>query len=339
MREVRSFVALWVVAILGFTACDNSGNKGSGSSENNNPESNLTKVEIGYSQLRISLPVFVAKEEGIFERNGIDAELSMYPTAQPLMQALVAGKIDIAGYTALPITYIGVLKSRKQLLFISTMVEDDSHRISYLLRKKMADGSNNPIQSIADLKGKKIGILPTIAYKGWIEAILRENNLEPRKDVYIQQIPPSQQPLFLKSGQVDALFTNDPAATSAIASGVAELFTDSVECPNLIADPFPFGSFNISKEWADANPATFKKIVKSINEAIDFISASQKKAKLNMKKYLPKNFKPHVELYPNARYLKTTESSVETFNNIAALYLKQGIIQQELKLDGLVITE
>lgn len=326
MKKSLSFLA--VVIILLFVSCDNSKQTNNGG---------LKEVEIGYSRLRISLPVFVAKEKGIFEKNGIDAKLTMFETAQPLMQALVAGKIDVGGYTALPITYNGMIRSKKELYFVTTMEEDSLHRISYLLRKKRENGQSAEIGSIEDLKGKTIGILPTSAYKAWISEILRANGVDPEKDVVIQQIAPPQQLQALKSGGVDALFTNDPAATTALVSGVAESINNFVEVPKYIMSPFPFGSFNVSKEWGDQNPELFLGIIKSLNEAIDYIESHQKDAKLSMQPYLPEQFKDDVLKYPDVEYDRTDESDDAVYIEIAKRYFQMGIISEEIRLEGLVI--
>src|ERR1017187_2364898 len=42
-------------------------------------------VRIGYSKLRISLPVFVAQENGYFRAEGLRVELVGYDTAQPMI--------------------------------------------------------------------------------------------------------------------------------------------------------------------------------------------------------------------------------------------------------------
>lgn len=290
------------------------------------------KVTVGYSRLRISLPVFVAEQQGFFEKQGVNVELQMYETAQPLMQALVQGNIDVAGFTALPITYNGMNRSGKKLYFLSAMLEDSSHRVSYLLRKP----GDTSITSISDLRGKRVGILPTIAYKAWLEAMLREEGLEPGTDVQIQQIAPTLQAQALSSGGVDALFTNDPAATSAIRAEVAELVSDAVEVPNYLGDPFVFGSFNISKEWADANPAQAQAIARALNDAIDFINENPGAAKEMMKPYLPNQFAGDVSAYPNARYTKVGEATQEMLDAAATQYLEIGIVDKEVDLEGAI---
>ena len=95
----------------------------------------------------------------------------------------------------------------------------------------------------------------------------------------------------------------------------------------------------MSKEWADANPETFSKIIVALNEAIDFVNANPNEAKQCMKPYLPDVFKPHVDLYPDAYYLRTDESSEDVFQNLADQYLEMGIIPKKLDLKGLVVTK
>lgn len=297
------------------------------------------KITVGYSRLRISLPVFVAKEQGLFEKHGLNVTLLMYDTAQPLMQALVEGRIDLGGFTALPITYNGMLRTGTELLFLTTLIEDQDHRISYLLRRVPAPGEEPTIKAITDLKGMSIGILPTIAYKAWIGEILRQEGLDPDRDVRIRPIAPALQALNLQSGGVQALFTNDPAATSTIEAGIGELvLPTTVEVPYYIESPFAFGSFNVRKDWALANTETYLRLVRALNEAVIFVNENPQKAKQAMKPYLPDDFKKHVDKYPDARYLPTNESSPTQFQEMADRYLKMGIIPAALDVSSLIET-
>jgi len=167
-------------------------------SEKTNPPKDIAKQEnitIWYSALRISLPIFVAQENGFFEEENLRVNLERFDTAQPLMWALVADNIDMAGYTALPITYNMMLRSKTDLYFVTSMLEDQTHRISYLIIPKDAPKDF----SISDLKWKKIGILPTVAYKARIIEILKKNGLNPEEDVEIVQIAPVMSPSALET--------------------------------------------------------------------------------------------------------------------------------------------
>lgn len=294
-------------------------------------------ITIGYSRLRISLPLFVAQERGIFQRHGIRANLVMYDTAQPMMQALVEGRVSVAGYTALPITFGGMLRSHTRLLFVTANVEDQAHRISYLLRRRTAPGHAPAVRAIADLRGRRIGVLPTSAYRAWLEAILEANGVH-ANEVTAQPIEPLLEPAALASGGVDALFTNDPAATAAITQGIAEPITDFVEVPRYLGEPFLFGSFNVREDWADAHPQEFARLVAALDEAVEYVNAHQAEARRDLAGYLPEAFRADVARYPDARYLPTSQMHEEDFVRMASDYQRRGIIPQPIDLTGLVRT-
>jgi NitT/TauT family transport system substrate-binding protein len=327
-KKILMFLTLAIIGGVAFFATQNRATKEVKSTKNT---TEFAKLDIGVSQLRISLPIFVAKEKGLFKKNGLDVSFVYYNTAQPLMQSLVEGKVKLAGYTALPIIYNGMQRSKKELLFLTTMVEDDKHRISYLLKKK-----GSTITDIKSLEGKKIGILPTIAYSAWVKEILKVNGVNIDKTT-ITPIAPMQQGQSLANGAVDALFTNDPVATTVIDKNIGELLSQDVDCAKYIANPFPFGSFNVDKKWADSHPKELDKVRKSLNEAVEFVNSHPQEAKLLMKNHIPDAFKPYVSKYPDALYLKTYESSDKIFNDIAEKYLEIGIIKKPMKLDGLTV--
>jgi NitT/TauT family transport system substrate-binding protein len=287
-------------------------------------------VSIGYSRLRISLPIFVAQEQKLFEKHGVSTTLVMYETAQPMMQALVEGKISVAGYTALPITFNGMTRSGQSLYFSTAMLEDQNHRISYLLKKK---GSS--IRGISDLRGKKIGILPTVAYKAWLQEILRANNVD-LNTVVIQQVAPEIEVSSLNSGGIDALFTNDPMATAAIEAGAGEFITDFVEVPRYLGEPFLFGSFNARRDWADAHTKEFAGITAALDEAIEFIKQHPDEAKQYMAKYVPAQFANQVTRYPNSLYVPSTQTTKDMFEKEVESELKLGIISTTVNLEGLI---
>lgn len=301
-----------------------------------NSDSSLTSVRIGYTQLRISLPVFAAQELGIFKKYGIDAQLEAYPTGQPLGQALVEGKIDVGGYFGFPISWNGILRTGHQLYFAGTQLEDKDHRISYLLRRKLPDGQVSDIHSIKDLKGKKVGILPTIVYKATLEALLKKNGVDPA-DVVIQQVDPPLEAQLLASGGIDALYTIDPAATAAIVSGAGELVNpDEIEVSQLFGKSIPFGSFYFSKAWADQNKEITAKIVGALDEAIVYINSHPQEANQFLKPYLPAALQSQIAHYPNQLFVTSYDLKDKLLIDLARKYLKVGIINQLIDLKGLI---
>ena len=292
------------------------------------------EVTIGYSALRISLPIFVAQDKGFFAEEGLKVKLERFDTAQPLMQSLVAGNIQVGGYTALPITYTAMLRGKTDLYFVTSMLEDQNHRISSLIIPK--NSAEN--FSYADLKGKKVGILPTVAYKVWLEELLKNKGVDV-KSVEIIQLDPSLQANVLQSKQVDALFTNDPVATTILQKGIGRLISNEVELPKIFGEPFLFGSLNIRKDFADKNPSVTKKIISALNKAVTFVNDNPTEAKQILKNYLSDTQKPFADFYPDALYQKSTEVDSKAFQQIADQYHLLGIIDGDLMVEDLVISK
>jgi NitT/TauT family transport system substrate-binding protein len=257
-------------------------------------------VVIGVSTLRISLPVFVAEQQGLFAKHGVHAEVRRFDTAQPLADELGAARIDAGGYVAFPILF-GPGAPAPKVRVVTAIVEDAAHPLSYLLVKK---GSG--LRGVAALKGRRIGILPTAAYRRWLEAILRKDGLGPG-DVSIVPLAPPQEVDALAGGGVDALFTGDPMATAAIARGLAEPATDTPDVPRVLGEPFLFGTFAVTEDFAQKHPAQARALADALDDAIALIAAHPQVGKDAMKPYVRESERPFVDRYPAARYLRSGE--------------------------------
>jgi ABC-type nitrate/sulfonate/bicarbonate transport system substrate-binding protein len=295
----------------------------------------LNSLRIGYSRLSISLPIFVAQEHGLFTKNGINAQLERYEDGQLVGQALVEGKIDVGGYLATPISFNGIQRTNRQLYFVTTQLEDQKHPISYLLRRKTPIGQQPVIARIADLKGKKIGIFPTLTYKRGLESILKVNGVNP-DDVTIQQTEAQLQPQLLANGAVDALYTIMSPAIAAIGTGSGEVLAAGELAPSIFGEPFPFAQFLIAKTWADANADEAKRLVKALDEAILWIDAHPVEAKELYRTYLSPVHHQFIPLYPDPLYLTSADNRDEYYVRIAAKYLELGVISKPFDVTGLI---
>ncbi len=261
-------------------------------------------VRLGVCALRISLPIFVAKERGRFEAHGLSIELQSYPTAQPMIDDLLLGRLDAAGFAAYPIVFASA-KSLKSVddapVLAASIVEDREHRLSYALARKGA-GISFP----KGLKGKRVGILPTVAYQKWLAAILRKAGLA-EGDVTVTPTAPPMQARALADGAIDVLFTNDPMATAILAEGGAEIVDDGPPCAAWLRDPFPFGAFALGGGFARARRAEAEQLVAAIDDAIDLIRKDPAAAKRAMETYVRPTERAFVGKYPDARFFRSSE--------------------------------
>lgn len=90
----RSFLALAAcaaaVGVTGLTGCGGSGSSASGAGSSDG------SVKIGTMPTEDILPMWVAEKEGLFDKNGVSAEVVVFDSAQNLSAAITAGQVDLA---------------------------------------------------------------------------------------------------------------------------------------------------------------------------------------------------------------------------------------------------
>ncbi|MCZ7679939.1 MAG: hypothetical protein M5U28_14730 [Sandaracinaceae bacterium] len=77
---------------------------------------------------------------------------------------------------------------------------------------------------------------------------------------------------------MDALFTNDPAATAAIATGEVVPLDPEPRVSRAVVDPLPFGSFVLTEELVRRRPRVASALVRALDAAIE--TASRDAAKV-----------------------------------------------------------
>jgi len=285
-------------------------------------------VVVGVSRLRISLPVFLAADRGLFAAHGLDVDLRVYDTAQPLADDLYMGHVDAGGYVAYPIVFLASKDAAERPRVVTTLVEDADHRLSYGLAR-----AGSPLRFPADAAGKRIGILPTVAYRRWLDALLQAAHVDPAS-VTVVPIQPALEAQALDSGDVDLLFTNDPMATAMIARGVARIADDGAPCARRLGDPFVFGTFLVGHELATGRPDDARRLVAALDDAIALMRRDRAAAPAAFAKYLRPEERAYADRYPPSRYLTSGETPPSTLADEVGRERALGIIDQPPLVDA-----
>lgn len=261
-------------------------------------------LSVGVSLLRISQPVFLAVERGLFASRGLEVTLARFDTAQPLADELGAGRLDAAGFIAFPILF----ERQGPALPVrvaTAVVEDVEHPISALLAP-----AARPLRSVQELRGKRVGVLPTLAYRRWLEAVLRAEGLA-LDEVTVVPIAPALEVDALASGGVDALFTGDPMAAAAVARGVGVPLGPLAPVPRALGQPLVFGGFALTEALVRERPAAASALVLALDEAIALISADAAAGREAMRAWLRAPERPFVDRYPPTKYLTAAAAARE----------------------------
>jgi NitT/TauT family transport system substrate-binding protein len=142
----------------------------------------------------VSFPVFIAQQKGIFEKNGLRAELIRINSEPTTYQALISGDIDATSGAP-----TGLIQSNLQGIPVVSLGSWDNH-VSYTMVTK------EKIDDLAQLKGKKVGINRLGGKSSLILRVMLEDaGLNTSKDVTLLQLGGSQERLAaLIRGGVDA---------------------------------------------------------------------------------------------------------------------------------------
>jgi NitT/TauT family transport system substrate-binding protein len=220
------------------------------------------------------LPIMVAEDEGIFERNGVDMTLTVVQNLATLPGAM--GRQFEFGSSTIP----DVIKANQQGIDITltsgvAIEESDNVTIGVLARK----GSG--IKSAKDLAGKKVGV---VTLGGNIHTAtlfwLVNEGVDPESVQFIE-VPPPNHLDQIKSGDVDAVEILEPFRGAILATGAEQLVDPILE----VIDPGATLSWMSSRSWAKENPDTVAAVRKSLDEAIQLIKDDEPRARAILAKY------------------------------------------------------
>ena len=220
-----------------------------------------TKVSIGLSGWTGFAPLTLAKEAGIFKKNGLDVTLKKIPQ-QSRHLAIASGDLQCAATT--PETWV---------LWNANGVA--TKQIFQMDKSYGADGMavKTGIAKIADLKGKRVGAQSPGTSPYFVLAWMLKKNGLTVKDVEVTSIDPGPAAQAFLAGQYDAVMTYEPYLSS---------IREKPEAGKIIATtldyPVVMDTVGCTPKFLDDNPKAAKAIADSYFEALDLIAKDPKKS-------------------------------------------------------------
>ena len=153
------------------------------------------KIRVGVPLFpTVSFPVFIAQAKGIFEKNGLKAEIIRINSEPTTYQALISGDIDATSGAP-----TGLVQSNLQGVPVVSLGSWDN-LVSYTMMTR------EKIDDLSQLRGKKVGINRLGGKSSLILRVMLEDaGLNSMKDVTLLQLGGSQERLAaLMRGGIDA---------------------------------------------------------------------------------------------------------------------------------------
>lgn len=300
---------------------------------NSDNNSKLTKVKVAeVTHSVFYAPQYIAIEKGYFEEEGLDVELTLTSGADNVMAAVLSGDANI-GLSGSEATIYVYNKGEKD--YVKTFAQLTQKDGSFLISRKKINNFN-----IDNLKGKYViggrqGGMPEMT----LEYILKQNNINPKKDLIIDtSIDFASMAGAFIGGTGDFVTLFEPLATQIANKGygykVAQLGT--------LTDNVPYTAYNARKSYIKNNKETIKKFTKAIQKGLDFVNnnTSDKIAKEIMNQFPDtayNDIKNAVESYKkNNTWPKTTTFSKKSFDHLQDIVIEAGFLKDKVSYNDLI---
>lgn len=215
----------------------------------NTPVGAQDVVRLGTLRLIGGAPIFVALEKGYFEEEGIEVDVRWFAAAAPIATAVAAGDIDVGATGISAALYNSVAGGSRIWLVADRGSEHPGYRLNALVTNRA--NYDRGLQSVADLKGKRIGITTLgSTYHYQAAQILATAGLDLAD---VQLIPLRDMSIMIgavREGTVDAAILSPPWGANAEEEGWGRVLFWAGEIPYQVTGVFVSDRFRQNRDLA-----------------------------------------------------------------------------------------
>ncbi|MCC5953365.1 MAG: ABC transporter substrate-binding protein [Acidimicrobiia bacterium] len=327
-RSRRRPVALLFAAALLASACGSDDGGGDDAPPGDNGEAAASgddcSVRLGYSAWPGWFPWAVAEDQGLFEANGVDVDLTFFADYLGSLDAMVAGQLDANSQT-LNDTMLGVASGSEQVIVV---VNDNSTGNDAII-------VDESINTIEDLEGKTVA-----AEAGVVDHFLLLQGLETvgltEDDIDFRGVLTDAAAAAFAEGEFDAVGVFAPFTLQALERPGSKVLFSSADFPGTIPDHLV-----VTPELIDECPDTVQGLVNTWYATMDFIDEDPETAIAVMAEMAELSVEEYGEL-ADGTTLFTAEEALEAFqpgDDTTSLLYTADLINPFLVDSGLIPEE
>lgn len=234
---------------------------------NNNNDNGLTKIRIAeVTHSAFYAPLYVAIENGYFEKNGLDVELILTPGADKVSSAVISNDVEIGFAGAESAIYVYEGGEKDYLQLFSGLTKKDGQ---FILSREKNDNFD-----LEDLKGKEILVgrasgMPAINFL----TALKNANINPEEVKINYSVEFAALSGSFIGGLGDYVNLFEPTATAVTKEDYGYIVANIGD----LAGEVPYTAFYARKSFINKNEDIIKDFTKAINEGLNYTHTHEAK--------------------------------------------------------------
>lgn len=219
-----------------------------------------TQIKVAYPPAIVSAPLFIARDQGFFEKHQLDVELVPGGSAAAQLQIVVSGDVQFSQST--PPVAMTAAGQGLPIRVVAAGAETGAGKEDTTVIA-VPDGSD--VKSLKDLEGKTVNV---ISFKSSAELgtreLLKRDGVDLSKVQFVA-VPFTETPAALKTGRVDASFLNEPYLTIAQSQG-AEVLSPAFSAITA-GESVARSNWITTARYLEDNPDVVRRFVAAMYEA------------------------------------------------------------------------
>lgn len=270
-----------------------------------------------------TLPMYVAQQEGLFEKRGVKVEFVPVASAPERDQLIAAGGADGTINETLAVMLFNKENIQMQVVRYALRPTEGSGHFFILASAKSG------ISSVEGLKGVEIGVSQGTVIEYVTERLLQADGFtsDEIKTIAVPKIPDRM--ALLASGELQAGVMPDPLASLVVSQGGVVVADDSSH------PEYGFSVISFRKDTIDKNPDAIKAFLAAIEESTALVNAEPQKYKnvLSEQKLVPQ---PLLETYQAPVFPTAGVPTEEEWNDALNWLKEKGILTTDISYEDSV---
>jgi NitT/TauT family transport system substrate-binding protein len=247
------------------------------------PEKSKVSIAVGGKNLFYYLPLTIAEQLGYFKDEGLQVEISDFAGGAKALQALVGGSADVVSGA-----FEHTINMQAKGQYITAFVlQGRAPQIVFGVSNKTMPN----YKSIADLKGKKIGVTaPGSSTNMMVNYVLAKAGLKPTDVSFIGVGTSAGALAALRAGQIDAISNLDPLVTMLQQKNEIKVVADTrtlKDTESVFGGPMPAATLYASESFIKRNPHTVQALTNAMVRALHWL---QKAGPSELIKVVPETY-------------------------------------------------